>query len=130
MRHLHFTQALEPLNGGGMGLSTVSLHRQFLEMGVESTLCSTYGDAPQQPAAGVVEFRRIKPDFLYYAPDWRARARQLVASADVIHGHGLYVGTNYLIGAEARLQRRPLVYHTHGFLDPWILKRSRWKKRL
>ena len=130
MRHLHFTQALEPLNGGGMGLSTVALHRQFLEMGIASTLCSTYGDAPQKPAAGIVEFRRIKPDFLYYSPDLRARARQLVASADIIHGHGLYVGTNYLIGAEARLQHRPLVYHTHGFLDPWILKRSRLKKRL
>ena len=48
MRHLHFTQALEPLNGGGMGLSTVALHRQFLEMDVESTLCSTYRDAPQK----------------------------------------------------------------------------------
>lgn len=130
MKHLHFTQALEPLNGGGMGLSTVALHRQFLGMGVDSTLCSTYGEAPQKPVKGVFEFRRIKPDFLYYSPGLRERARQLVASADVIHGHGLYVGTNYLMGAEARRQRRPLVYHTHGFLDPWILNRSRWKKRL
>jgi glycosyltransferase involved in cell wall biosynthesis len=130
MKHLHFTQALEPLNGGGMGFSTVALHRQFLGMGVDSTLCSTYGDAPQKLAEGVFEFRRIKPDFLYYSPALRERARQLVASADVVHGHGLYVGTNYLMGAEVRRQRRPLVYHTHGFLDPWILKRSRWKKRL
>ncbi len=130
MRHLHFTQALEPLNGGGMGLSTVALHRQFLGMGVNSMLCSTYGDAPQKPAPDVFEFRRIKPDFLYYAPALRERARELVASADIIHGHGLYVGTNYLMGTEARRQRRPLVYHTHGFLDPWILNRSRWKKRL
>lgn len=130
MKHLHFTQALEPLNGGGMGLSTVALHRQLLGMGVDSMLCSTYSDAPQTPDERVFEFRRIKPDFLYYSPALRERARDLVASADVIHGHGLYVGTNYLIGAEARRQRRPLVYHTHGFFDPWILNRSRWKKRL
>lgn len=130
MKHLHFTQALEPLNGGGMGLSTVALHRKFLQMGVDSRLCSTYGDAPQIPAQGVLEFRRIKPDFLYYAPNLRQCARELVSSADVIHGHGLYVGTNYLLGREARRQRRPLVYHTHGFFDPWILSRSRWKKQL
>ncbi|HEX4265922.1 MAG TPA: glycosyltransferase [Verrucomicrobiae bacterium] len=130
MKHLHFTQALEPLNGGGMGLSTVALHRQLRGMGVDSTLCSTYSDAPQKPAEAVLEFRRIKPDFLYYSPALRERAKQLVASADVIHGHGLYVGTNYLLGSECRRQGRPLVYHTHGFLDPWILNRSRWKKRL
>jgi glycosyltransferase involved in cell wall biosynthesis len=130
MKHLHFTQALEPLKGGGMGLSTIALHRQLLQMGVDSTLCSTYSDTPLKPAASVFEFRRIKPDFLYYSPALRERAKQLVASVDVIHGHGLYVGTNYLLGAEARRQRRPLVYHTHGFLDPWILKRSRWKKQL
>ena len=130
MRHLHFTQALEPLNGGGMGLSTVALHRQLLAMGVESTLCSTYGQAPQAPAERVLEFRRIKPDALYYAPELRRQARDLVAAADVVHGHGLYVGTNFLLGAQARHQGKPLVYHTHGFLDPWILKRSRWKKRL
>ena len=130
MRHLHFTQALESLNGGGLGVSTVALHRQFLSMGVDSTLCSTYGHAPQKPAKGVLEFRRIKPDFLYYSPALRASAKQLVASADIVHVHGLYVGTNYLIGAEVRRQRRALVYHTHGFFDPWILNRSRWKKRL
>ena len=130
MKHLHFTQALEPLNGGGLGFSTVALHRQFLGLGVDSTLCSTYGETPQKPAEGVFEFRRIKPDFLYYSPALRGRAKQLVASADIVHGHGLYVGTNYLIGAEVRRQRRPLVYHTHGFLDPWILNRSRWKKRI
>lgn len=130
MRHLHFTQALEPLRGGGMGLSTIALHLQFLQMGIDSTLCSTRGAAPQKPMKSVLEFRRIKPEFLYYSPDLRNRARNLVASADVVHGHGLYVGTNFLLGAEARRQRRPLVYHTHGFFDPWILSRSRWKKRL
>lgn len=130
MKHLHFTQALEPSNGGGMGLSTVALHRQLLGMGVDSMLCSTYGDTPQRMGEHVFEFRRIKPDFLYYSPALHERAKDLVASADVIHGHGLYVGTNYLISREARRQGRPLVYHTHGFLDPWILNRSRWKKRL
>jgi glycosyltransferase involved in cell wall biosynthesis len=54
----------------------------------------------------------------------------LVAGTDVIHGHGLYVGTNWVFGREARRQCKPLVYHVHGFFEPWILNRSRLKKRL
>lgn len=128
--HLHFTQSLEPLRGGGLGISTIALHRQFLALGLESTLCSTYSGAPQKPAQRTEEFRRTKPDFLYYAPDLRKQASELVGRADVLHGHGFYVGTNWLLGSEARRQKRPLVYHAHGFFEPWILNRSRWKKRL
>ena len=130
MRHLHFTQSLEPLTGGGMGLSTVALHRHMMSLGVASTLCATYGQAPQCPADHVLEFRRIKPDFLYYSPEMRARGADLVAQADVVHGHGFYVGTNLVFGREARRQHKPLVYHCHGFFEPWILNRSRWKKHL
>ena len=130
MRHLHFTQSLEPLYGGGLGTSTVALHREMLATGLSSTVCATYGEKPQAPAARVHEFRRIKPDALYFAPGLRAQARELVASADVIHGHGFYVGTNYVFGAQARKQGKPLVYHAHGFFEPWILNRSRWKKHL
>ena len=130
MRHLHFTQSLEPLQGGGLGSSTLALHRQFLANGVESMVCSTYGKAPQRLADGILEFRRIKPGFLYYSPELGRRARELVVGADILHGHGLYVGTNYVFGKEARRQGKPLVYHIHGFFEPWILSRSRWKKRL
>jgi len=130
MRHLHFTQSLEPLYGGGLGSSTLALHQQLVAMGVVSTLCSTFSKAPQATAQGALEFRRLKPDFLYYAPGLRQQAKDLVAGAEVVHGHGLYVGTNYLLGAEARRQHKPLVYHIHGMFEPWILNRSRWRKRL
>ena len=72
----------------------------------------------------------MRPDFLYYAPELKQRAKQLVKQADVVHGHGFYVGTNWLLGRETRKQKKPLVYHVHGFFEPWILNRSRWKKRL
>lgn len=130
MRHLHFTQSLEPLYGGGLGVSAVALHRHWLRMGVESTVCATYGRVPQEPVSGTHEFKRIKPDALYFAPELRAKAKDFVQRHDVIHGHGFYVGTNYFFGIEARRQGKPLVYHAHGFFDPWILNRSRWKKWL
>jgi glycosyltransferase involved in cell wall biosynthesis len=130
MRHLHFTQSLEPLQGGGLGTSTVALHNQFLAAGVESLLCSTYGEMPQTSTPKIAEFRRKLPEVLYYSPDLKKRVRELVADRDILHGHGLYVGTNYLFGKEARRKGKPLVYHVHGFLEPWILDRSRWKKKL
>jgi glycosyltransferase involved in cell wall biosynthesis len=130
LRHLHFTQSLEPLQGGGLGVSAVALHGRFLAAELDSTLCATYGAAPQINRDRILEFPRLKPGAAYYAPELKRRARQLVAKADVIHGHGLYVGTNLILGGEARRQGKPLVYHAHGFFEPWILHRSRWKKQL
>lgn len=130
VRHLHFTQSLEPLQGGGLGTSAIALHRKFLGAGLASKLCATYGDAPQFQGEQVEEFARIKPGYLYYSRALARRSRDLVAGVDVVHGHGLYVGTNFLLGREARRQGRSLVYHAHGFFEPWILRRSRGKKWL
>jgi glycosyltransferase involved in cell wall biosynthesis len=130
MRHLHFTQSLEPLEGGGLGASAAAMHGQMLVRGVDSTLCATCKLAPAHTSERVREFRRIKPGVLYYAPELRKSSRELVARADVVHGHGFYVGTNYLFGRQARRQKKALVCHVHGFFEPWILARSRWKKRL
>jgi poly(glycerol-phosphate) alpha-glucosyltransferase len=130
MKHLHFTQSLEPLRGGGLGASATALHRQMLARGVDSVLCATCGDTPKKSDAATFEFRRLKPDFLYYSPAMRRQARSLVREANVLHGHGLYVGTNYIFGAEARRQGKLLVYHVHGMFEPYILRRSRWKKAL
>jgi glycosyltransferase involved in cell wall biosynthesis len=129
MRHLHFTQSLEVLNGGGLGASCAALHRQFLASGTPSVLCSTHGGTAQQPDASTREFRRIKPDFIYYSPAMHLQARGLVQEADVLHGHGMYVGTNFVFGREGRRQQKPLVYHVQGMFEPWILGRSRWKKK-
>jgi glycosyltransferase involved in cell wall biosynthesis len=65
----------------------------------------------------------------YFARALRVGSAHHVAEADVIHGHGFYVYPNWAIGSLARRHRKPLVYHPHGMFDPWILNRSRWKKR-
>jgi glycosyltransferase involved in cell wall biosynthesis len=130
LRHLQFTQSLEPLQGGGLGTSVVSLHEQMKRAGLISMLCSTCAGRPRYPIEGVREFQRIKPGFLYYSPAMQRHAPRLVRDSDVVHGHGLYVGTNLVFGREARRQRKPLAYHVHGMFEPYILDRSRWKKRL
>jgi poly(glycerol-phosphate) alpha-glucosyltransferase len=130
MRHLHFTQSLEPLQGGGLGSAATALHEEFLRHAIPSVLYATHGGHPQNPAAQCQEFLRIKPDFLYYSPELARQCSGLVQAVDVLHGHGLYVGTNLLFGREARRQTKPLVYHVHGMFEPYIRQRSRSKKRL
>jgi glycosyltransferase involved in cell wall biosynthesis len=98
--------------------------------GLSSVLCSTHGGTPQGLAESTLEFRRLKPGFIYYSPAMQRQAPQLVREADVLHGHGFYVGTNFIFGREARRQKKPLVYHVHGIFEPYILQRSHWKKRL
>jgi glycosyltransferase involved in cell wall biosynthesis len=106
------------------------MHRELLAMGIESEVCSTYGGTPQHCADRTHEFRRIWPQVAFYAPALSRHGRELVANSDIVHGHGFYVGTNYLLGREARHQRKSLVYHVHGIFEPYILRRSRWKKKL
>jgi glycosyltransferase involved in cell wall biosynthesis len=130
MRHLHFTQSLEPLQGGGLGSSAIALHSHMRQARLSSVLCATYGTAVQRSVHGIAEYRRLGPDFLYYSPAMRRDAPELVRACDVVHGHGLYVAPNFIFGREARRQRKALVYHAHGMFEPYILQRSRWKKRL
>jgi poly(glycerol-phosphate) alpha-glucosyltransferase len=98
--------------------------------GLRSALCATYGAAPSHPGSGIFEYPRVGPGALYYSPAMLAAAPALVRDADAVHGHGLYVGPNLIFGREARRQRKALVYHVHGMFEPYILNRSRWKKRL
>jgi glycosyltransferase involved in cell wall biosynthesis len=91
-------------------------------------------------ATRAADFVRVWPDVIqgvregpakaYYAPELKRLAAEAVEQAEWFHGHGLYVWTNMWLGGEARKRGKPLVYHPQGFFDPWILRRSRGKKRI
>jgi glycosyltransferase involved in cell wall biosynthesis len=78
----------------------------------------------------VIQGIRKGPAKAFYAPELKRLAAEAVSQAEWFHGHGLYVWTNMWLGGEARKRGKPLVYHPHGFFDPWILRRSPGKKRL
>jgi len=130
LRHLHFVQSLEPLQGGGLGRAAFELHESFLSRKYRSLLVTTSRDNTPQLLPKTREFRRILPDKAFFSPSLAKEADELLSTADVVHGHGFYVGTNWLFGRKSRMYGKPLVYHPHGFFEPWVLQRSRWKKRL
>ena len=41
MKHLHFTQSVEALRGGGLGKAAIDLHKAFLSVGTDSFFVST-----------------------------------------------------------------------------------------
>jgi len=129
-RHCHFVQSLEPLQGGGLGAAALQLHRALRGEGYASTVISTRAtDSPATTDAE--EFVRRGPQKAFYATGLARRAREVARDAGaVFHAHGFYVYPNAVFGVAARRHRRPLVCHPHGMFEPWILARSRGKKKL
>jgi glycosyltransferase involved in cell wall biosynthesis len=130
MRHLHFTQSLEPLQGGGLGRAALDLHLQLLQDGFASRLITTRSREFDRMWPETFQYPRTGPQKAFFARDLGRDSNTAVSKADVVHGHGFYVYTNWAVGSRARAKRKPLVYHPHGMLEPWILQRSRWKKRV
>jgi glycosyltransferase involved in cell wall biosynthesis len=77
-----------------------------------------------------IQYRRTGPQKAFFAWGLRRDAQDALARADVVHGHGLYVYPNWAVGTQARRLGKALVYHPQGFFEPWILQRSRLKKRV
>lgn len=125
MRHLHCVQSLEPLQGGGLGVAALAMHQALLDDGLPSQLISTRAAAFPATWEGVTQYRRLPPGKAFWAPELFTQRALWLSKADCVHAHGFYVGTNAALCRGARQRNLALVYHPHGFFDPWILKRSR-----
>ena len=116
--------------GAGLGYSALGLNLGLNELGESSELLTTRSAGFETRWARTRQFVRKGPAKAFYAPELGRSAKAAVAECEVAHGHGFYVYPNWVIGQEVRRQNKPLVYHAQGFLDPWILARSKGKKRL
>jgi glycosyltransferase involved in cell wall biosynthesis len=58
----------------------------------------------------------------------RATLRQRLATADVVHIHGLYLHYHLLARRECRRAKVPYIVRPHGILEPYQRRYSRWKK--
>jgi glycosyltransferase involved in cell wall biosynthesis len=67
---------------------------------------------------------------LSYAPGLRRILEEAIPQVDVVHNHSLWMLPNHAASAVACRCRKPVVFTAMGFLEPWALARSRWKKRL
>ena len=131
MKHLSFVQAIDPLRGGGLGLSAQNTSSELSKTHPGSMLLTSSGkDEPLIVDENVRAFLRYSPQQAFYSPSMSGIIRRMVQTSDIIHGHGFYTAINAVVGRYARKYERPLVYHAHGILDPWILGRSKIKKKI
>lgn len=54
----------------------------------------------------------------------------LSSQTDLIHGHGLWLSTNWATGIIARKLKKPVIISLHGALNPNALLHSRMKKQI
>lgn len=131
MKHLHFVQSLEPLQGGGLGRAAFELSSVMGGLdGTSSLVVTTCRAEDHEPMHGVVSYPRRGYERAFFSPALCSGARRHVSEVDVVHAHGFYVATNWVLGRSARRMGKPLVCHPHGMFEPWILARSRFKKRV
>ena len=130
MKHLHFTQSVEALQGGGLGKAAIDLHKAFLSVGTHSFFVSTReGELSADIPSSFIGLRSGIPK-CFYSKGLKGQAEKWGTEMDVFHGHGFYVYPNWILGKQVRKRSKMLVYHPHGFLEPWILARSRIPKKI
>lgn len=128
--HLHFVQSIDPLFGGGLGTAAMGLSSAMRQVGLNSELVATVESKEHPIIDGVHTYKRTGPRPLYFSTGMWRSASELVEHSDFVHAHGLHVFPNALFGALAKSKSKQLVIHAHGFFDPWILQRSKAKKKL
>lgn len=138
MKILHVISSLY-IKGGGTSEMVPRLARAQKELGYEVTIAAyTVGDisltAKEAFDIGVVnETNHHKCKFLSaigLSSDLSRSLKRLIAEADVVQLHGLWMYPCWAAAWEAQRQGRPYFVMPHGFLSPERLKISKWKKRI
>ncbi len=109
---------------------TRSLH----EHGISVTIATTHGreEQPRRVAGTVMSFPLGTTEFLpasfAYSPGLANWLEETVTQFDLLHVHTLFNHPSANACAVAHKQRVPYIVRPCGMLDPWSLRRSRWKK--
>lgn len=125
MKHLHVTQSIEPLRGGGLGFAVKDLHEAMLMDSIESKFLSTHSEPSSQEIKSGYLAKPVGGKRFFYSPELRQQVQFWENDFDTAHLHGFYVYPNWAVGGFARKHGKSLVCHPHGFFEPWILKRSK-----
>lgn len=85
-------------------------------------------DRPEWGSTPVTVLPVTGPEAFGFAP--RLRRCLDRESLDLLHVHGLWMYPSVASLGWARRHSRPVVISPHGMLDPWAVRKSRWKKRV
>ena len=132
MKILHTIKGLN-IEAGGLTTATYDLVTALNEVGCATDLLSggelrsNAETIREDDFVKVVPFDNRTP--LAFAPKMREFLKQ-ETEYNLYHTNGLWVHTNHLTCAIARMKHKPYVISPHGMLYPQALHRSYWKKWL
>lgn len=133
MRVVHTVARLAP-GKGGPSESVPALCRALVAAGAEVTLVTGAGEVSDAvralEAVAKVLYVRLGPYAAAHVGLSLGRElRALAGSADLLHGHGIWLHPNWASARAARRQGVPFVVSPRGMLAPRALASSRWRKR-
>ena len=136
MRVLHVIPSLDS-RSGGPSRSLLGFAPALMNAGLEvSVLAGWEATVPTENVQllqeGGVEVRLVGPcrGPFKNAAGMASVVADLVASADVVHIHGVWESIQHHAATSARRLGKPYIIRPCGMLDPWPLSQGRLKKRL
>jgi len=125
----------------GVGRIVCDLASAAGRLGAPVTVYSTVlGSGNGSQAEGIV--RSVRPPSrcttrrglrlgrLSYSPELRSLLHEVMPEVDVVHNQSMWTLPNHYASAAARRHGKPVMFTAMGYLEPWALARSRWKKRV
>jgi len=117
---------------GGPAETVPQLCSALVQKGIDVILTTL--DGPLSDAA--IECKKNSVDLRTYSHHWKfslkitEAIKEITKNVDIIHGHGLWLPTNWVTGFYARKHNKPFVITTRGALNPNALSHSPWKKKI
>lgn len=113
-----------------------SVRRLAQSLGVTGCEVRAFGIEDADTAADLAEWQPV-PVQTFHSQGLRAwgysnqlLSALLVADLDVLLTHGLWKYSSLASQQWHRRTGRPYIVHSHGMLEKWALKNSKWKKRI
>jgi glycosyltransferase involved in cell wall biosynthesis len=117
---VHICNGLDPRRDGGMVPSVLGMTGALARVREGVTIVT--------PTPSRLEPGRLAPGLRLEGPE--TRIEDAVASAEVVHLHGLWQAQTRRGARAARALRVPYLIAVHGMADPWALRQKGWKKQI
>jgi glycosyltransferase involved in cell wall biosynthesis len=136
LRILHVISGLDPQNGGPT-TALMGMAQSQVGVGLDVTILATWKIPDGLPVAEQLRAHGVKVIHVGPAKGKLSRHPMLavetdraVATADIVHIHGLWEEAQHQAARAAQRRGVPYVITPHGMLSPWNLSQSKWGKKL
>jgi glycosyltransferase involved in cell wall biosynthesis len=136
MNILHVIAGLDARTGGPAS-ALIGLSAAQARAGMNVSVISGRRDGDDNTPAETLQNAGVSVDLIGPVAGPLARHADIaptvlkrIASADVVHIHGLWEEMQHQAALASRRANIPYIIRPCGMLDPWSIRQSRWKKKL